>query len=61
MIGTIALFVLGFNFTKRYYTFPHYHKDKKSPMFLANGELHPMEKQPKGTEDKYPAYTKHIM
>ena len=27
LIGTVALMVLGFSFTKRYYTFPHYHKD----------------------------------
>ena len=29
-------------------------------MFLANGELHPMEKQPKEA-DKYQKYNKHEM
>lgn len=53
--------VLGFNYTKRFYTLPHFHKDTSQPMFLSNGELHPGEKQPKGTSDKYPAYTKHLM
>jgi hypothetical protein len=46
LIGTIALMILGFNFTKRYYTFPHHHKDESKPMLLLNGELHPYEKQP---------------
>jgi hypothetical protein len=35
--------VLGFNFTKRYMTFPHHHKDESKPMTLLNGELHPFE------------------
>ena len=43
--GTIALTVLGFNVTKRYCTFPHYHKDHSHEMTLANGELHPFEHQ----------------
>jgi hypothetical protein len=47
LVGTVALMVLGFNFTKRYYTFPHAHKDSTQPMLLLNGELHPFEKQPK--------------
>ena len=45
--GTVALMVLGVSFTKRFYTFPHYHKDESKPMYLSNGELHPGEKQPK--------------
>ena len=44
--GSICLSFLGFNVTKRYYTFPHYHKDTSHPLTLANGELHPFEKQP---------------
>ena len=27
LVGTVALFVIGFNYTKRYYTMPHAHKD----------------------------------
>ena len=50
MVGTVALIVLGFNFTKRYYTMPHAHKDTDKPMLMYNGELHPFEDQPKGTE-----------
>ena len=46
MVGSLALIVLGFNFTKRFYTFPHAHKDETKPMLLLNGELHPFEKQP---------------
>ena len=46
MVGSLALIVLGFNFTKRFYTFPHAHKDETKPMLLMNGELHPFEKQP---------------
>ncbi len=46
LIGSLALIVLGFNFTKRFYTFPHHHKDDSKPMTLMNGELHPFEKQP---------------
>ena len=46
LIGSIALMILGFNFTKRYYTFPHFHKDQTKPMLLPNGELHPFENQP---------------
>ena len=46
LVGSLALIVLGFNFTKRYYTFPHAHKDESKPMLLLNGELHPYENQP---------------
>ena len=46
LIGSLALIVLGFNFTKRFYTFPHAHKDESKPMLLLNGELHPFEHQP---------------
>ena len=60
MIGTIAMVVLAMNFTKRYYTLPHYHKDTSKPMFLSNGELHPMEKQP-ASASHLQKYTKHIM
>ena len=60
LIGTLAMMVLGFNYTKRYYTFPHYHKDTSKPMFLSNGELHPMEKQP-AEAAKFQKYTKHEM
>ena len=49
LIGTVALMVLGFNFTKRFYTFPHHHKDESQPMLLLNGDLHPFENQPKVT------------
>ena len=43
MVGTMALMVLGFNFTKRYYTMPHHHKDSSKPITLSNGQLHPYE------------------
>ena len=46
LVGSLALMVLGFNFTKRYFTFPHAHKDESKPMLLLNGELHPFENQP---------------
>ena len=46
LVGTLALMVLGFNFTKRYMTFPHAHKDDSKPMLLLNGDLHPFERQP---------------
>ena len=46
LVGTLALMVLGFNFTKRWYTMPHHHKDESQPMTLLNGELHPFENQP---------------
>ena len=59
LIGTMALFVLGFNFTKRFYTFPHFHKDESQPMLLANGELHPNEFQPKSAASLQP-YSKLI-
>jgi hypothetical protein len=60
LVGTIALMILGFNYTKRFYTFPHYHKDTTKPMLLANGELHPFESQPRAAKDM-PVYNKHIM
>ena len=47
MVGTCALVILGFNFTKRYYTMSHHHKDESKPMLMFNGELHPFENQPK--------------
>ena len=43
MVGTAALMVLGFNYTKRWYTLPHAHKDEDAPMLMANGQLHPYE------------------
>ncbi len=46
LVGSLALIVLGFNFTKRFYTFPHHHKDESKPMVLLNGDLHPFEHQP---------------
>merc|ERR1711998_104817 len=46
MVGTFALIVIGFNYTKRYYTMPHAHKDDNKPMLMFNGELHPFEDQP---------------
>ena len=58
LVGTCALFILGFNYTKRYFTMPHHHKDESKPMLMYNGQLHPFENQPKGSE-KYQAYTKH--
>ena len=47
LVGSLALIVLGFNVTKRYYTFPEHVKDDSQPMLLLNGELHPFENQPK--------------
>ena len=52
LVGTCALIVLGFNYTKRYYTMPHAHKDESKPMLMYNGDLHPYETQPKGTTGK---------
>ena len=49
--GSLCLGILGFNVTKRYYTFPHFHKDTTKPLTLANGELHPFEKQPAVSND----------
>ena len=46
LVGTVALTIIGFNYTKRYYTMPHAHKDESKPMLMLNGELHPMERQP---------------
>ena len=45
-VGAIAIMLAGFNYTKRYYEFPHMHKDTSKPMVLPNGELHPLELQP---------------
>ena len=47
VIGSLALVYLGGNMTRRYFVFPHYHKDETKPLTLANGELHPYDKQPK--------------
>ena len=58
MVGTCALFIIGLNYTKRYYTMPHAHKDETKPMLMYNGELHPHEQQPAGS-DKYVTYSKH--
>jgi len=59
MIGTICLMIIGFNYTKRYYTMPHAHKDESKPMLMA-GELHPYENQPNTPEtEKHTKYTKH--
>ena len=43
MVGYCAMIILGLNFTKRYYTMPHAHKDTSKPMLMFNGELHPYE------------------
>ena len=59
MVGTCALFIIGFNYTKRYYTLPHAHKDESQPMLMYNGELHPHEDQPRGAHDKHVEYSKH--
>ena len=58
VVGTLALMILGFNYTKRYMTFPHHHKDDSKPM-LINGELHPFEQQPPGAELHHRQYTLH--
>lgn len=50
LVGTAALFIIGLNYTKRYYTMPHHHKDESKPMLMFNGELHPFEHQPKGAD-----------
>ena len=60
MVGAFALMVMGLSYTKRYLTFPHYHKNTDKPMLLSNGELHPMEFQPPSAKD-IPPYTKHDM
>ena len=57
MVGYVAMVVLGFNVTKRYFTMPHHHKDESKPMLMYNGELHPFENQPRGTTGQY--YAKH--
>ena len=58
MVGTIALFIIGFNYTKRYYTMPHHHKNEKKPMLMYSGELHPFEDQPKSAAGMQ-TYNKH--
>ena len=57
LVGTVALFVIGFNYTKRFFTMPHAHKDNSKPMLMYSGELHPYERQPKGTTGQ--VYDKH--
>ena len=58
MVGYCALFILGFNVTKRYYTMPHAHKDTSKPMTMLTGELHPYEySQPASAADMQ-SYTK---
>uniref|UniRef100_A0A7S3IHG4 Uncharacterized protein n=1 Tax=Strombidium inclinatum TaxID=197538 RepID=A0A7S3IHG4_9SPIT len=47
LVGTCALFITGFHFTKRYYTMPHDHKNTSEPMTMFDGDLHPFEHQPK--------------
>ena len=47
MVGSFALVYMGGNMTRRYFVFPHFHKDEHKPLTLANGELHPYDKQPK--------------
>ena len=59
LMGSVASMILGFNFTKRFYTFPHFHKDTSHPMLLANGELHPNEHQP-ASADSMQKYTKVV-
>ena len=59
MVGYVALFVIGFNFTNRYYTMPHAHKDESKPMLMYNGQLHPFENQPKGADGVAPMYNLH--
>jgi hypothetical protein len=66
LMGTMGLMILGFNFTKRFYTFPHFHKDSSHPMLLANGELHPNEFQPQDAKSQkaiagMQEYTKHTL
>lgn len=58
LVGTCALFLLGLNYTKRYFTMPHHHKDESKPMLMFNGQLHPFEHQPRGAE-QYQEYAKH--
>ena len=58
LVGTVALVFLGFNYTKRFYTMPHAHKDTSKPMTMFNGELHPYEIQPKSAAGM-PVYEKH--
>ena len=43
LIGSIALIVIGYNYTKRYKTMPHHHKEESKPMTLSDGSLHPYE------------------
>ena len=60
LVGTCALVVLGFNYTKRFYTMPHHHKDESKPMLMYNNTLHPFENQPKGTSGQTYALHKPI-
>ena len=46
VVGSLALVFIGFNYTKRYMTFPHHGVDTSKPITLPNGELNPYEKQP---------------
>merc|ERR1712070_593361 len=57
-VGTCALYLIGLNYTKRYFTMPHAHKDSSHPMLFSTGELHPYEQQPKSAGGM-PMYTKH--
>ena len=59
VVGTFALFIIGFNYTKRYYTMPHAHKDHSKPMLMADGTLHPFEHQPRGATEKHSTYKLH--
>ena len=45
-VGAMAAILGAFNYTKRYYEFPHMHKDESKPMMLTETELHPYEIQP---------------
>ena len=58
VVGSLALAFMGMNMTKRYYNFPHFHKDKTKPLTLANGELHPYDHQPRSAAGMM-EYTKH--
>ena len=62
MLGTLALSMIGFNFTKRFMNFPHFHKHKEEDgaLLFHTGELNPFEDQPKGAHDKYPVYKSHL-
>ncbi|CDW81545.1 UNKNOWN [Stylonychia lemnae] len=53
------MMIIGFNFTKRYFTFPHHHSDPTQPKLLPNGELHPFDYQPPNAKDKHKPYILH--